>query len=207
MTSAGSEDEEAPLGREAFRTSSNLPAFTRRREHAIGRVAAVGFAASLVGELLAGIGPITQASSTEAGYLHYETGISYKWLYLALAALTGWGLLGAVLPGSPTYDPQNLRDADKRAVVVVNPLKNPRKFLVQNEVLVGRIAMAGFAGACVLEYLWGGEAPLAHLGLIQPGTQLTSAPWWVGGLVLLFLANGLGLFSALGDRSRDDDAY
>lgn len=66
---------------------------------------------------------------------------------------------------------------------------------------------AGFAGACVLEYLWGGEAPLAHLGLIQPGTQLTSAPWWVGGLVLLFLANGLGLFSALGDRSRDDDAY
>lgn len=38
---------------------------------------------------------------------------------------------------------------------------------------------SGFAGACLLEYLWGGEAPLAHLGLIQPGTSLVEAPWWV----------------------------
>lgn len=38
-------------------------------------------------------------------------------------------------------------------------------------------AHAGFAGACVLEYLWGGEAPLVHLGLVQPATQLVHAPW------------------------------
>lgn len=36
---------------------------------------------------------------------------------------------------------------------------------------------AGFAGACVLEFLWNGESPLVHLGLIQPGTQLSEAPW------------------------------
>ena len=35
----------------------------------------------------------------------------------------------------------------------------------------------GFAGACVLEYLWGGEAPLVHLGLVQPATPLAQAPW------------------------------
>lgn len=37
--------------------------------------------------------------------------------------------------------------------------------------------LAGFAGACVLEYLWGGEAPLVHLGWVQPATPLTHAPW------------------------------
>ncbi len=53
----------------------------------------------------------------------------------------------------------------------------PRRFLAQNEVLIGRLAMIGFAGACVLEYVWGGEAPLVHLGLVQPATPLVHAPW------------------------------
>jgi hypothetical protein len=39
------------------------------------------------------------------------------------------------------------------------------------------LCAAAFTGACVLEWLWGGEAPLAHLGFIQPGTPLTLAPW------------------------------
>lgn len=36
---------------------------------------------------------------------------------------------------------------------------------------------AGFLGAVVTEYLWGGEAPLAHIGWITPGTPLKDAPW------------------------------
>lgn len=91
----------------------------------------------------------------------------------------------------------------------------------------------------MLEYLWGGEGPLVHLGLVQSGTQLMLAPWcgrcwpgwgassrralaslqpcrpsqhnppsprrWIIGLVALFVANGLGLFSAIGRG--DDEAY
>ncbi len=35
---------------------------------------------------------------------------------------------------------------------------------------------AAFLGACVLEYLWGGDAPLVHVGLIKQGTSLIQAP-------------------------------
>jgi hypothetical protein len=40
----------------------------------------------------------------------------------------------------------------------------------------------------VLEYFWKGEAPLAHLGLIQPNVTLIAAPWcvhWSGAALLV----------------------
>eukprot|EP00887_Chlorella_sp_A99_P001410 scaffold8.g1410.t1 len=115
-----------------------------RREHVVARVAALGFAFSIIGELLTGVGPITQDS---------------------------------------------------------------RKTMVRNEVWVGRIAMVGFLGAVLLEYKWGGVAPLAHLGLIQPGVSLTDAPWWAILVVSAFLLTGLGVFGAFTDPKRDQDAY
>lgn len=36
--------------------------------------------------------------------------------------------------------------------------------------------VTGFLGAVVLEKLWGGESPLAHVGLIQPGMSLLQGP-------------------------------
>jgi hypothetical protein len=36
---------------------------------------------------------------------------------------------------------------------------------------------AGFLGATLLEALWGGEAPLQHVGLIEGGSKLIEAPW------------------------------
>ncbi|KAL4424216.1 hypothetical protein ABPG75_001517 [Micractinium tetrahymenae] len=194
------EDKDLPsTGREpGFSTSPLTPAFTRRREHYVGRVAAIGFGMSLIGELLTGIGPITQ--------LHYETGLSQKALYIAVLGLAAFGLIGALRPGAPTFDKRNLADASQRGPLA-NPLKEPRKFMMQNEVYVGRLAMAGFAGACVLEWLWGGEAPLAHLGLIQPGTSLANAPWWTIVVVALFITTGMGLWSAAGDAGRDTESY
>ncbi|KAL4442747.1 hypothetical protein ABPG77_006741 [Micractinium sp. CCAP 211/92] len=194
------EDRDVPsTGREPGYSSSPLtPAFTRRREYYVGRIAALGFGLSLAGELLTGIGPISQ--------LHYETGLSHNVLYIAMLGMAAFSLIGAVRPGSPTFDKRNLRDATQRGPLA-NPLKEPRKFLMQNEVYVGRIAMGGFAGACLLEYLWGGEAPLAHLGLIQPGTSLVEAPWWTILAVTLFVTTGLGLWSAAGAAGRDTESH
>ena len=56
------------------------------------------------------------------------------------------------------------------------------------------------------EFLWNGEAPLAHLGLITPGVPLTQAPLWLLAGIGLFGAGALGVFSAGGTR-KDDDTY
>ncbi|PSC74116.1 hypothetical protein C2E20_2633 [Micractinium conductrix] len=200
-TRAGLSKQPASRGLEPgmpFTTSPMTPAFTRRREHVVGRVAALGFAFGLMGELLTGVGPITQ--------LHYETGLSFRVIYTALLVLAGFGLVGGLRPGSPTYDNRNLYDASKRTSPP-NPVREPRRFLMQNEVYIGRLAMVGFAGAVALEYLWGGEAPLAHLGLIQPGTPLAGAPLWAIVLIPTLLLCGFGAFAALGDPGRDTENY
>ena len=65
---------------------------------------------------------------------------------------------------------------------------------------------AVFAGAVVMEFAWGGESPLAHMGLITPGVSLTQAPIWLKIGMGLFVAGGLGLFS-LNDTNQDPDTY
>jgi photosystem II protein len=187
-----------PAGGPGFKTDITQPAFTRRREHLIGRLAALGFSFGLVGELLTGRGPISQ--------LHMETGLPFGVLYAVIIGLVGYSAYGALRPGSPTYSRANQEDVAKRDDSI-SPADDPRKFLVANEAVVGRLAMLGFAGASLLEYLWQGEAPLVHLNLITPGVSLFEAPWWFIATVGLFFANGIGVFSRAVDRKGDNDAY
>lgn len=58
----------------------------------------------------------------------------------------------------------------------------------------------------MLEYIWGGESPLAHVGLITPGVPLTQAPWWLLGSGIVFFLNGIGTFSQFG-ANKDPDTY
>ena len=59
------------------------------------------------------------------------------------------------------------------------------------------MCVAVFAGATALEWLWNGESPLAHLGLIDPNAPgLLGAPIWINALIALFALGGLGFFSA-----------
>ncbi|KAL4442748.1 hypothetical protein ABPG77_006742 [Micractinium sp. CCAP 211/92] len=187
-----------PDDSEVPKAGTLAPSFTRRREHNVGRIAALGMSLGLVGELITGAGPITQ--------LHYELGIPTNILYALILGAGAFGLIGINKDVSATYSKRNQQDVARRADPV-NPFKQPRKFLVQNEVFVGRIAMAAFLGACVLEYLWGGDAPLVHVGLIKQGTSLIQAPIWYNVAVFVFFTTGLGLWSAAGDIGSDTESY
>jgi len=174
--------------KKGFEADPALPAFTRRRERIVGRIATLGFGAGLIGEFLSGKGPISQ--------LHFETGIPQQWLYFGMLLIIAAMTFGAAIPGvspGPTYDPRNQRDVRKRRDA--NPKEEPKKFVAQSEILLGRLGMAGFLGASILEYIYNGDAPLARLGLITPGGQ---PPIWLFALAATFLLNGLGFFSAIG---------
>lgn len=72
---------------EENRPSPLSPAFTRPREYAVGRVAMIGVAAAWAGEVLTGMGPVSQLS--------WELGVSQTVAYGLLAALAAWqGFVG-----------------------------------------------------------------------------------------------------------------
>lgn len=179
-----------------FETAPLVPAFTRRRERVVGRIAMLGFAAGLIGELLTGYGPVTQLS--------IETGITPTWVYTFITTIIAWTSFGAS-PGSPTWSRENQQDVAARRMPLL--FAEPRKTLVKTELFLGRFAMTGFLGAVVLEKLWGGESPLAHVGLIQPGMSLLQGPGWVIATVGAFILGGTGIFSMFGDKEKDNDVW
>jgi hypothetical protein len=173
--------------KKGYEADPQVPAFTRRRERITGRLAGLGLASGLIGEVLSGRGPISQ--------LHFETGLPEGLLWVGLVFLVSVNLFGAALPGTPTetFTEANQRDVRKRRDA--DPIKEPLKFVAEKEIAIGRISMLGFFGACILEYIWGGEAPLAHLGLITPGA---APPVWLTAFILVLFANAAGVFSAIG---------
>lgn len=134
---------------------------------------------------MTGLGPFSQLS--------HETGLPVKVLYGFTGLFVLYQLFGGVGPSSATFDRSN--QADVRQRDSQSKSSNPLRALGLNEVIIGRVAMLGFAGASVLEFLWAGESPLAHVGLIRPGGSLLGAPWYFQALVVLFAVNALGLFS------------
>ncbi|GAB4818124.1 hypothetical protein N2152v2_005170 [Parachlorella kessleri] len=187
------------------------PAFTRRRERIVSRLAMAGVAFTWAGEVITGLGPMHQLSQ--------ELNVPLGWAYLATAGLAVWQLGLALAPGSATYSDANQRDVKKRrrgvtGITEIEPdvdskisiADDPGKWFLRQEVVLGRLAMLIFAGAMGAEFLWNGEAPLAHLGLITPGVPLTQAPLWLLAGIGLFGAGALGVFSAGGTR-KDDDTF
>lgn len=145
------------------------PAFTRRREAFVGRLAMVGFASALLGELFTGKGPL--------GQLQLELGVPPIGADLIIFGSIAYSLLGALRPGSPTFSESNQRDVKKRGKgptqnPKINPVDQPKKFLgitrfgfsKQNEVFVGRTAQLGFLAA-VLGEKFTGRGILGQVGL------------------------------------------
>jgi Chlorophyll A-B binding protein len=189
----------------------NVPSFTRRRERTVGRIAMLGCAAMWAGEQLTGAGPITQ--------LGYETGVQPIVAYGITALLAASQLVLGVNQFNPTWSDENQKDVNKRKKGItgitpiepdvegrIKPTEEPGKFFLRNELVLGRSAMLIFAGAAVLEKIFGGQSPLAHFGLIDPGHPVSMAPLWLKAGIVLFTAGGIGVFSAF-NTNKDPDTY
>lgn len=137
--------------------------FTKGNELFVGRMAMLGFAASLVGEILTGKGA--------AGQLGLETGVTnLSEIDGFIAILAVFNLIAAVFPASGKFVPQE-DFSDRKEGSLQNPsisLANPKEFFgvskfgftKENELFVGRIAQLGFAFSLIGEALTG-NGPLA----------------------------------------------
>ncbi|KXZ48765.1 hypothetical protein GPECTOR_25g349 [Gonium pectorale] len=179
--------------------------FTKTNELFVGRLAMLGFASSLIGEILTGKGALAQFG--------YETGLNGIEVDGLVVGLIAFNLIAAVLPTSQTFIPQERESIQERPA---GPLQDPRitllepkkffgvqgfGFTKENELFVGRMAQLGFAFSLIGEAVTG-KGALAQFD-IETGLSLRDTEF---GLVvfILFL-----LFAAVNEGTGkfvDDDA-
>ncbi|GLC37431.1 hypothetical protein PLESTM_000584000, partial [Pleodorina starrii] len=174
-----------------------MPAFTRRREIFVGRIAMVGFFATCVLEVMTAnhLGPIRQ--------VQMWTGLDTSTITALLLGIVVYNVLGGLGPWSPTFSPENLRDVARRPTgppsVLVNPFNIGKLlgvsgwgFTKRNELFHARLAMLGFAAAVVGELKTGHGAlgQLAgYMGLVPDNAFYSAA---VNGFIV-FTALMMGL--------------
>ncbi|CAI5490523.1 unnamed protein product [Closterium sp. Naga37s-1] len=169
-----------------FGTSGGF-GFTKANELFVGRVAMLGFAASLLGEAIDGQGIL--------GQLNLETGIPIteaEPLLLFFIAFTVLGAIGALgdrgrfvdeeAPRFVPAKPGSLRSA--LGLSEEGPLFG---FTKANELFVGRMAQLGFAASLVGEVITG-KGALAQLN-IETGLPVWEVePLLLASIVILFVA-------------------
>ncbi|PNW84502.1 hypothetical protein CHLRE_03g146147v5 [Chlamydomonas reinhardtii] len=198
----------------AIRVPIWMPAFTRRREVFMGRIAMVAFAVSCGLEIFTAdhLGPIRQ--------VQLWSGLDESTVVALIMGIIAYNVLGGLGPWSPTFAPENLRDVARRPRGPPSDL--PAKvgdwlgisgwgFTKRNEVFHGRLAMMGFLFAFINEMKTGRGAlgqVAGYLGIIP------DAAWYSACL------NGFIVFSALmlgasilfpsrlqGSNASEDDIY
>ncbi|KAL4424977.1 hypothetical protein ABPG77_002862 [Micractinium sp. CCAP 211/92] len=132
--------------------------FTKSNELFVGRMAMLGIAAALFGEILTGLGPLAQ--------LGYELHESVFDVEIEVLAIIAFNLLAALLPARGKFvpDEEELQERPK------GPLQDPRisilepkkffgvkgfGFTKENELFVGRVAQLGFAAGLIGEAITG----------------------------------------------------
>merc|ERR1712060_169656 len=173
--------------------------FTKSNELFVGRMAMLGFAASLVGEILTGKGALAQFD-VETGLPLFDT----EPLVLGLAA---FNLFAAFAPGKGKFIPDAEESEERPKGALQDPtisILNPGKFLgisgvgftKANELFVGRMAQLGFAASLIGEAITG-KGPLAQFNM-ETGIPLADAePLLLFSIVLLGLTavnEGTGKF-------------
>jgi len=149
--------------------------FTKENELFVGRAAMLGFAFSLIGELLTGKGALAQL-----GYEIFDDKLNIEQVDGLVLGLIAFNLIAAILPASGTF----VKDEEEEEPVK-GSLQDPRKSLLkpfdffgvkgfgftkENELFVGRMAQLGFAASLIGETLTG-KGPLAQFD-IETGTSL-----------------------------------
>lgn len=172
--------------------------FTKSNELFVGRLAMLGIATAIIGELITGKGALAQ--------LGFETGIPILELEPIILAGIAFNLIAAFLPATGKFVEEE-EDETRAPGSLQDPkisLTNPKKFFgitgfgftKENELFVGRVAQLGFAAALIGEAVTG-VGPLAQLGL-ETGIPLKDAePVLLASIILtLFTAinEGTGKF-------------
>ncbi|GIL49566.1 hypothetical protein Vafri_5906 [Volvox africanus] len=171
--------------------------FTKTNELFVGRLAMLGFASSLIGEVLTGKGALAQFG--------YETGLDGIEVDGLIIGLIAFNLIAAILPTSQTFVPEEQESIQERPK---GPLQDPRislldpkrffgvrgfGFTKENELFVGRMAQLGFAFSLIGEAITG-KGALAQFD-IETGLSLRDTEF---GLIvfIIFL-----LFAAVNEGS------
>eukprot|EP01025_Chloroclados_australasicus_P044710 TRINITY_DN486_c0_g1_i2.p1 TRINITY_DN486_c0_g1~~TRINITY_DN486_c0_g1_i2.p1 ORF type:complete len:923 (-),score=80.98 TRINITY_DN486_c0_g1_i2:197-2965(-) len=170
--------------------------FTKSNELFVGRLAMVGFAAALIGELLTGKGALAQFG--------LETGIPVTDLEPLVIGLIIFNLVAALLPAKGVFVSEESEEEERPAgslqdpsISILQPLKffgiKGFGFTKENELFVGRVAQLGFAFALIGEAITG-KGPLAQFD-IETGLPLADTE----PLLLAFIA--FTLFAAVNEGS------
>lgn len=172
--------------------------FTEDNEVFVGRVAMLGVAASIVGEVTTGLGPIAQFTA--------ETGITQGQVDWLVAGLVAFNMVSALLPSSRTFAPE---EQAKIATRPLGPMQDPNitvfdkrfygisgrfGFTKENELFVGRLAQIGFASALVFEQIYG-QGPLTYFDM-KTGIPVTDTEF------IIFSSIVFSLFGAIGATSK-----
>jgi len=152
--------------------------FTKANELFVGRMAMLGFAASLVGEVLTGKGALAQ--------FDVETGLPLFDTEPLVLFLIVFNLFAALWPGKGKFVPFDSEDLSSRPKGAlqdpnISLASSPGKFLgisgvgftKANELFVGRVAQLGFAASLIGEVITG-QGPLAQLNL-ETGIPLSES--------------------------------
>eukprot|EP00475_Leptophrys_vorax_P030372 TRINITY_DN45446_c0_g1_i6.p2 TRINITY_DN45446_c0_g1~~TRINITY_DN45446_c0_g1_i6.p2 ORF type:complete len:254 (-),score=26.51 TRINITY_DN45446_c0_g1_i6:136-897(-) len=169
-----------------FGTSGGF-GFTKENELFVGRMAMLGFAASLLGEAVTGDGILAQ--------LNLETGIPINEAEPLLLFFIAFTVLGAI---GGLGDRGRFVDDDAKAFEPVKPgslkaaigLKEDQPlfgFTKANELFVGRMAQLGFAASLIGEVITG-KGALAQLN-IETGVPVWELePLVIANVIFFFIA-------------------
>ena len=162
--------------------------FTKSNELFVGRMAMLGVASSVIGELLTGKGALAQ--------LGFETGLPIFDLDGIILAVIGFNLVAAFLPAKGTFiaDDEELTEREAGALQSGQvSLATPGKFFgikgfgftTENELFVGRMAQLGFAASLIGEGITG-KGFLGQLG-VETGIPLLDVDFVLGASILFTL--------------------
>lgn len=185
---AQSFDVTIPLSKKKEVTIPVELGFTKANELFVGRLAMIGFAASLLGEALTGMGALAQFD-IETGLPLADTepliiGIALFNVFVAFG-----GLLGL---SSGKFVPKDVEDLEPASFDATRSLARPKEFFgitgfgfsKENELFVGRLAMIGFAASLIGEAVTG-AGPLAQFGM-ETGIPLSQTePLLIFSILLL----------------------
>ncbi|NBI73807.1 hypothetical protein D3Z50_22880 [Clostridiaceae bacterium] len=169
-----------------FGTSGGI-GFTKQNELFVGRVAMIGFAASLLGEALTGKGILAQLN-LETGIPIYEAEplLLFFILFTLLGAIGALGDRGRFVDDEPVTGPVIAPGKGFRAALGLGegPLFG---FTKSNELFVGRLAQLGIAFSLIGEIVTG-KGALAQLN-IETGLPINELePLLLFNIVFFFVA-------------------